>query len=296
MTDLTATDLIIQQQRRDAAARDARRSRINREVVRRDGLRIQLSAIAGVTTGDSAKVLANPYRFQCPPLDGFGYTVGKSYARYTNYKGQEFGNPAGKTLTPITFRTVIVEWGSFVIERDYDVQAHVKKLERLAQDDTVFRFLATHQYNDEPEFDMDAVMESVTITEQAGEPDARYVDLTITEWVDPVTSKNGRKRRAGGRKYPFTIDLHKDGSYDVERGASFNTHQKPLTFALISTYAYGKPSLASHVAANQKPPVKDFGNHTDLLKYPRFKNGHKIVVPKPPRTDGSVKPSGVRAG
>lgn len=282
MADLSTTDLILERQRQDAAAKQARRGRIDREIVRKDGLRLQISKIPGVTTGDSAKVLSAPYRFQCPPMDNFGYTRGKNYVRYTNYKGTEYGNPAGKLLVPMTFRTVLVEWGNFVIERDFDVMAHVKRLGRLAEDDSVFRFLATHQYNEAPDLDIGAVLESITITENAGEPDARYLDLTISQWRGPVTSRKGSKKRAGGRKYPFTITLHKDGSYDAEKGASFNTHQKPLTFALISTFAYGKPSLASHIAASQNPPVKDFGNHTDLLKYSRFKNGHKITVPKPP--------------
>lgn len=243
---------------------------------RGDGMRLQLSSIRGVTSGDAAKVLKTPYRFQCPPLDAFSYTKGHGHTRYTTYDGDEFLVPAGRTLTSTIFRTLAVEYAGFVVEFDWDVAGLVDDLERIVASGSPFDFLATHAYNDDPELHMLAVLESVTVTEQAGEQDARYLDLTITEWRR--TSAARRRLTSGGGRGAFTIVLGRDGSYNMPQGIP--DMGMPLTLAGIAKAAYGMPSAAQKIAAAQKPPLKNWGSTAQLIRHGRYSgHGGSILVP-----------------
>ncbi len=244
--------------------------------MRGQGLRIQLKKIPGVTRGDAAKVLKTPYRFQCPPLENFAFTKGFSHSRYTTYDGTEYTTPAGRTLTTTTFRTLCVEYGGYVVEHDFDVPELVGDLERLVSAGYPVNFLATHQYNKEPELEMDAILESVVVTEEAGEMDARYLDLVITEWRQTTTKR--RKLRPSGSTR-FVLQLEKDGSYGYTYPTDLNI-PIPVTLQGIAKAVYGRPSAAQKIAAAQKPPLTKWGSTAPLIKHKRYaKKGGRILVP-----------------
>jgi hypothetical protein len=245
---------------------------------RGDGLRIKLSAIPGVTRGDAKKVLKNPYYFQCPPLDELQRQWAFTFSSYTNYKGEEFLQRGGKQLTPITFRTVAVEWGRFTVEWDFDVDRLEKDLNRIVDAGWPVQMLMTHQYGKEAEFDAPIVIESFTSSENAGEQDARYFDLACRRWNDPITNRRG----GAGREYPVTINLVEGGQW-FETGSAKNKWggNGKLTFSMIAQHYYGKPSLASYIHASQRPTMGRWGMHDDLFATRR----RKIVVPEPPKTD-----------
>lgn len=246
-----------------------------------DGLRVVIKKIRGVTKGDAADVLSEPYFFQCPPLDSFDTPTRRTIGRYRNFKGKEFTTRGGMDAGQLTFRTIAVEWGSFVSEYDYDVENLVRDLRRIVRAGYPVEVIATHRHNDRPEWHADMFLEAVVPSEVAGEPDARYIDLTFSVWHDPTVQ---RRRHAHRYDLPGTIYLNKDGSYrfvdegGVRRDISFMKGE--LTLAKIARAFYGRVGKARALAARQKPPIKDFGMHTPLRQHPRFKkDGGKIIVP-----------------
>lgn len=240
--------------------------------MRGEGLRIRLSSIAGVT---DKSVLRTPYYFQCPPMDDFARTHSFNHSKYTAMAG-EFVRPSGRALTPLSFRTIVVEWGAFVVEFNYDLPALVGSLIEINEAGTPFDLLVAHRYNEEAEIHMDAVLESVTVTETAGEQDARYLDLQFSEYRDPTTKRKGKKKPRRGRSaLPFTIRLSKDGTWSSPVKVRAKA---PLTLEKIAVSAYGKASWAKHVA--KANGIRDWGYRDALVNHPRFKrNGGKIKVP-----------------
>jgi hypothetical protein len=252
---------------------------------RGDGLRIRLAKIPGVTKGEAARILEEPYRFQCAPMDSFSIPKQRTFGRFTNYRGSEYLTRGGTALQVITFRTIAVEWGSFVIEQDWDVLGHVQKLQGLVDSGWPFDLLATHQYNREAELHIKAVLESATAVEEAGEQDARYLDLSFIQWRDTVVQRKSL-RSSTAKKWPLSVSVQKDGDVTIpEKGTVTNA-----TFAGLAKKVYGKASLGSHIAAKQKPPIKGFGMHTPIAEHPRFKKGGKLTIPEPPPTASINQP------
>lgn len=255
---------------------------------RPDGLRVRLKSVHGVTQGDALKVLKDPYYFQCAPLDEFGVPTTHAHLPFSNYKGDQFLQRAGKELKVITFRTLVVEWGRFATMQNWDLPNLVRDLQRLVDAGWPFDLLAIHPHNQQPEVHVKAVLTSLTSTEVAGEEDARYLDVTFNEWrPQAVSSKGLSHTRSSKSKHslPFTLKIFKDGKYKIvdrhsKSGyATLDLHGETLTFASLAKYAYGSTSLAKHLALAQKPPIRDWGMHTALHNHPRFKKGGKLLVP-----------------
>lgn len=255
-------------------------------MARGDGIRMQMAAIPGITLGKTADLLSAPFRFQCPPLDSFQHSHGHNFTRSTNYQGRETIRRGGKKLISIPVRTIIVEYATFAVEQRWDLEAMRDALITISEEGYPFRLLCTHQYGDTAEIDTFAVCEALNVTEQAGEVDARYLDLTFTEYDDNTVTRASNRRSGSGpnKTYPFTITLRKDGTYTVagKPKGFFPTHGEALTFEIIAKYAYGAPSLAYFVAGSQSPKITDWGMRTALIKHARFKKGGKILVPAPP--------------
>lgn len=259
-------------------------------VARGEGLRIQLRRIPGVTKGEAAKILEKPYRFQCPPMDTFEIQRQRSFGTYTNYKGAEFLSRGGKQLQPITFRTIAVEYANFVVERWWEehelVDYYVDRLTKIWDAGWPVELLATHAYNQKAELHMDAVIESVTVVEVAGEKDARYIDIGFKQWRDPVVTA----RRRGGSTavhWPQYLTLDKDRKHwRTTHRMKIPVKKPPMladqwTFALLAKYAYGKPSLAKHIMAAQKPAIHG-GAHTPIMDFRQFRKGGRVKIPAPP--------------
>ena len=253
-------------------------------MTRGQGLRIRMRRVPGMTPKGTLKV---PYYFQCPPMDEFSVAYGHQHGKYTTIDG-EYSRRGGRNLITTSFRTLIVEYGGFVVEHDYDVGKLVDRLQILCHKGYPFDLLCTHAYNQEPELHMDAVLETVTVVENANELDARYLDLAFCEYRDPVVKRRRIKgdrdskakgRRPGRKSYPIWFQLKKDGTFTakgvkVPRG-------KPLTLELMATLCYGKASYAKYIAQANK--LSGYGRKDHLIKHPRFKaKGGKLVVHEPP--------------
>lgn len=261
------------------------------------GLRVKLSKIEDIS--GSRRVLRTPYVFQCPPLEQFTYTYGREHTPYITITKKQYLQRGARQLITCTFRTLTVEWGSFVVEHDYDLEGLRDDLLEIADEGWPFRLLATHQYGATPILSMDAVLTGVQVTENAGETDARYFDLSFIEWEDPDVQRDSNKKRKGGRRWPRTVTLEKNGDYSGLPGAGredvVSTYGADLTFDLIAILLYGDPSLARHVA--KANGISDWGMRHPLIEHPRFKGkGGKITVPAPPTELIGVVGATVEAG
>jgi len=257
------------------------------QFLQRPGLRISMSAIPGVTRGDAAKALAEPYLFQCPPTEQLDIPRTFSFNRRTTYQGRTRVTRGGSQPLALSFTTVVLEPGvsNLQVTDDHDVDQLVSRLERICDAGWPFQLHIGHPYDRVAELSMYAVLEGVTRSLKMGEDDARYLSMQFVEW-----RQESLQVRTGKSPFPYTIVLRRDGSYSVpndpERGTArqiFNTHDEPLTLKVIAKYAYGKPTLGQHIARAQKPPLRHWGSNEQLIKHPRFKkHGGKIVVPEPP--------------
>ncbi len=282
----------IAEQRRDAAAQEAARNRRVQERVRGEGLRLKLSKIDGVTQGDALKVLKVPYYFQCAPLDSFTIPTTRSFPRYTNYQGTEFLQRGGSTLQTLAFRTLVVEYGRYVIERDWNVERLVRNLQRITASGWPIELLATHQYNLDPEVEMNVVLESCVVAENAGEVDARYIDLSFVQWRAPTVTRRGLDGEgSGSTSWPKIVILDKSGKATLQ--GSKKKGWETATLAEISTGVYGRIGLGKYIASSQKPPITNWGIHTPLISHPRYKGkGGKLILPRPPAQDVLVMDPG----
>lgn len=232
-------------------------------------------------------VLKRPYYFQCPPMDDFAIAYGHSHGKYSTIDG-EYSRRGGRNLITTSFRTLVVEYGGFVVEHNYDVEKLVDRLIYISQRGYPFDLLCTHAYNQEPELHMDAVLESVTVSESANELDARYLDLAFSEYRDPVVKRRKLKggsrtkgKRPGRKAFPIWFQLKKDGTFTAERAVTMPRKPKPLTLELMATLCYGKASYARYIAKANK--LTHYGYKDPLIKHSRFKGkGGKLVVPEAP--------------
>lgn len=280
----TEAELASITRQRTQAVQAIERGRKGRSAPMRDGMRLRLTKIKGVTKGSAQRVLKQPYFFQCPPLEEFTNPTTRNLGSYTDYKGDEHTTPGGMAAKSITIRTLAVEWGNYVLEYNFDVERLVDDLREIVKAGYPIDVLGTHRWSGRAELHAKMFLSDVQATEKHGEPDARYLDLSFTAW----SAQEVNRRSLGGHDddFPFTIILQKDGDYHAvnKHGARrpFKADH-PLTFSGIAKKAYGKPSLAERVMRAQRPTIRKWGKHTPIIKHPRFKGkGGKIIVPAPP--------------
>jgi hypothetical protein len=282
---LTTSQLLELNRQRDLAAQRASQQADIDSGSRGEGMRMVMRRIKGVTKGEALKALQTPYRFQCPPLDQFAIPHGRNFEQYSNYKGTEYISRGGQKLKVVPIRTLIVEWGAFTVERYYDLLTLKRRLARIADAGWPVELLVTHPYNDEPELHIDAVLETFTVTENANEVDARYLDLNFVEWRPQVARG---KRRGPVEDWPKTATIDAHGKVTFTKLGK-TVRIQDATFADLADRAYVKGQqqiTARQIALAQKPPVTDYGMHARLGDLPRFKKLRgdqtgRIVLPGP---------------
>lgn len=179
-----------------------------------DGLVIVLAADPdlterGLTTRGEA--LNKPLVFQCPPLETFSTNFGFSHSDYDTVYGGQISRKGGRQLRTITFDTLLVDWGSYIVS---EIPAHggghasamhhmSRRLIDICESGSPFEFDAFHAAGlvDDLEVDVSSMREisftatlrSLRVEERHGEGDTRYLNVSFTEYVDPVV----RARKLG---------------------------------------------------------------------------------------------------
>lgn len=271
-----------------------------------DGFVIAFAEIPGLT---AKGVLAKPFYFQCPPTEEFGPDFGWTFNDYTTLDRKTHSNPSSRNLTTVSFTTLLVE-ESWIDPRHLParrggksgprfavaelpsggVLGAVKLLKRLGETMTPFAMQAG-QINlwgeweplgqDQPQ--MAVTLRSFRPVERAGERDARYLQVSLTEFEDapdlraisppkppiagdghkntPSTDKNGRKLLARlntaklpkGRRTMYELAKHYYGATSAWRLiAKANGIKLTPSTDLWATLGHRRPAPVIAIPARPK--------------------------------------------
>lgn len=257
-----------------------------------EGLRVHLSKIPGITEGG---LLAEPFVFQCPPLDEFTVDYAFSHQDYDTATAGQFSRPGGLQLRQTTFDTLFVDWGGFTVTNDFPpIEELTADLIELCESGSPFLLTIAHQLPPGgftnwaltlagPELQMYATLRTLRVIERAGEGDARYANVAFVEYRDPVTAtfRAGKKVRVGGRTFPRGVTIGPDGRGVTDKGFLL---ADVVTLASLARSFYGFASGGALIA--KANGLTDWGFNTPLIQHPRFGPnnrpvGGKLTIPAP---------------
>lgn len=272
----------------------------------REGLRVTFTRIAGLTADG---LLDSAYRFQNPPTDEFSREIAFNQATYDTLRTGQFSRKGGRQLRTSSWSSLAVDVGvdsrgmptpGFVmLNRSPTIGKLIDGLHDLVMKGTPFMFTATHHFPSGsgwngaltgPEVRWPATLTRVKITEKAGEGDARYFDLDLVEYRDPVAGRSGR----GGISFPAHVILRADGfAYDSKTGHKLGAGHHASLSQIARHYYHDPSSWKNIAAANHLRGVSANGNlvwgidgHGGVVHL-RGKATKKLVVPKPAVTKRS---------
>lgn len=185
-------------------------------ITRGDGLRVRMFKTRYTRKG----LLRHPFVFQVPPLETFTWQREFSFTEYTTLRKRTFSRPEALGLRSVTFQTLFLDWDAMwtIVHRQGrwrpNPQALVAELDTIMESGTPFRFtVGQGQLWDNSDVNMLATLRSMSVEERAGEVDARYLDLTFTQWKVPQV-----RRAAKGFDLPYR--------YDIKRGDTLKSLAK----------------------------------------------------------------------
>ena len=266
----------------------------------REGLRVKIEPIPGIT--GKRLMGRDGFYFQCPPLEEFAPEYGGNRTQYDTIRKGQFSRKGGRKLRTVSFDTLIVDYATWtVVSRLIELEEFTRKLIKISEAGDPFLLTVAHQmpprgYDDwgetlaGPELQMEATLDAVRVGEKAGEGDARYLNLTFTEYRDPFTSREALgKARRPTKKFPKTVLLEKNGTAkDKETGIAIGSPPlSPLTLTRIAKFYYHDSSEWKLIAKHNKNKITNWGaNDSLLIFYETRKNKKnwpvKITVPEPP--------------
>lgn len=139
-------------------------------------------------------------------------------------------------------------------------------LERILNTGTPFRLTINNvDLWDKPDIDMYATLRALSVTERAGEVDARYADVQFVEFRSPFL-KGPVSEPNKNRRLPVTVLVR-----TLPRGRR--------TISALAKFYYGS---ASRVVPIRKANafLAGIGNNTDLVAYFKKRPMLKVKVPK----------------
>jgi hypothetical protein len=227
------------------------------------GMRLELKAIPGVTR----KGLLNiPFRFQVPPLDEFRIDMSVMANDYTTIQDGTYTRMGGVELVSVTFDTLVTfAPAPWVIAKGmWDINKVAHRLRDIHNSRTPFRLVAWHP-GPVVELNMPATFRSLGRAERAGEPDARYLTPSFTQWRDPIQQRRDKKH------WPRQ---HKLRAND--------------TLASIARDNYGKPSEGRYIGLSNDH-LHHWGVNTEIVKNKHYRAGDNIKVPAPSQSGVSQR-------
>lgn len=256
------------------------------------GLSVVLAKIPGVT---DKKVLRDRFHFQVPPTDEWGWEKGHGYEDYTIIDKGDFSRPTGRQLKTITYNGLFVDYNP-----SWAVYAGGKKhrnkiepggpaphlpqigryLERIMDTGTAIRLIAWNRaLYPKPEVDMAVTIRSLTQREKAGEPDARYFNISFTESREP---RIRRRRHSKKDSLPTRVTIRKSGQVVDDEGGSVGSANNPATLRRLAKKYYHDPGKWRLIA--RKNGIRSFGPDEDLGKLARRgQKKRRLKIPKPDR-------------
>jgi hypothetical protein len=249
-----------------------------RPIPRNNGLLVVLRELPGWTPPG---LLDDPFTFQCPPLDSFSRQLAYTWADYSTLHAGKFSRPESVDLKVIPLTTAFVDFDAPWTMIDFDPRvndplAMVARLEAIMASGKPFKFQAgMPHYWAKPgggprwEVQMNATLRSITPSEKAGENDARYVDLSFTEFRSPflVSQARGVPKGQSTDRELAKIDLN---AY-VRSGRAVSLYD------LAKNYYGAVSGYRLIVAAN--PWLRSFPPSRDLRDYKALKAHHVVRIP-----------------
>lgn len=249
-----------------------------------DGLIVALSAIDGFT--DPA-VLKKPFYFQCSPLDQMPQDYSWEWNDYTTISSGYHSNPQAPALASWSFETLFVDndrehW--FTLTKDQNPVVLCAALKALGDSMSPFQ-LQFGQPDLWGTWDVvtGATFRALHIEERAGEPDARYVAVTFSEFTDtpdvqpipPPPHVRGAHNKGQQPKLPAHILAILDSS---------TLHVGSRTMTQLAKRYYGSAAAWRLIA--KASGLTSVGPNTDLTTMiGKHKPPGKVVVPRKPRTE-----------
>jgi hypothetical protein len=236
-----------------------------------EGMHVVLTRVDGVT---DEGLLETPYVFQLPPLEEFRAGEQFNFNDYDTLRVGQHSRPIGRALATVDFQTLFLDWdATYAIAVTNnpagfapDPRALAGDLRELLRSGTAFWLWCGHPIlYDDPEVAMYATLRTLQFTEKAGEPDARYADVSFTEWRAADIERSQR-----GKQLPTT--------HVVGRPPPGN----PQTLRSLAVYYYnGRSSLWKLI--KKANGLSNYGPETALKK------GRVLTIPA--ITDGDDSPA-----
>lgn len=261
------------------------------------GVLVQMYKIPHLTDPDLLRV---PFYFQCPPLDSIPVSAAANWSTWQTIRRGEFISPGGRTLQRISFATLFLsynmDWTFTHGDSDElisgDPQQAVRALRQILRSNTPFGLSISHEgmwsrpdVHWFPGNGNAAVLVSLDAEERAGEPDARYTNVTFQEFRSPDLDRRRKGKRRHdhkrGRGVPTYVLVRSDGR--VEEGKA----QKPITrnadLRELAKHFYGRQAgWRTIVAAN--PKLKNVAASRSLGSWLRSRHvkQERIFIPELP--------------
>lgn len=282
------------------------------------GLRVTLRRCRYTEKG----VLIKPMDFQVAPVDEFGWDASYAWTDYDTISAGQFSRRGGRQLRTLNITTLAVDWSApwAVIQTgrrerprnddDYYGRAGgpwkvAKRLDRLVvRGSPILLIVRNPALYKQPDVQMIVTLRSASIRERAGEPDARYFDLSFTEYRLP---KVARRKYGERSELPAQVFLTREGIAieNKRRGKSLDdgdtgkiprhqigTKKSPATLRKLAKHYYGTPSEWKRIA-RANDIARDISGDESLVKVYRRRRGKGLVLLNIPTRKHKSKSGGL---
>lgn len=155
------------------------------------GLLVVMKRIPGLTKGRLQR-----FTFQVPPLEEFSREISHTHTRYDTLAQGQQSRPGVRQLQTVQYRTCAVDWdASWTTIGAVDPLEINDLLEDICEAGYPFSLIVGQpSLWGRNEFSWPATLDSLRITERAGEIDTRYYDLAFTEFDSPEVISRRKKK------------------------------------------------------------------------------------------------------
>ena len=244
----------------------------------REGLKVTMEPIPGQTNPDLLG--RNGIFLQTPPIDNFPIEYGHSHTEYQTIREGQFSRKGGRNLRTTTFDALVLDYATWAFYNGVDVEDITAKLIEICESGEPVLLTVAHDlpglgYENwnrvaaGPELQWPATLRTLRVEERAGEGDARYTNLSFSEYRDPDVSRFAMGRKGG--KLPATVTLYMDGSATDDHGKRIgNPPLEPVTLHLIARFYYGDPARWGSLA--RANAIKNWSGSDALVYYPGYRS------------------------
>jgi hypothetical protein len=263
-----------------------------------DALYVFLSRVPETAKG----LLGTPFCFQTAPIEEFKVSHAYEHADFMTVRFGQYSRPSGRQLRQVPYAGLILNWKPPWSNLDPgdttgwwpNIEAMVDELKAILNSGTPFHIFAYHAITGIEDLDMDATMRTLDVTDRAGEPDTRYLDITFTEYrrlgvqdIDnPVSGSTGGVSVQRGYTIGTSVPLvppggNKGGGVTGKTPARVSPGQlAPGSRSLydLAKQYYGSTAQWTRIA-NANPGLGGFGPSSDLSGL--LPPDQSLLIPKP---------------